>query len=63
LEALGQERCQFVTIGGDVIQDLLDGGAKLGECRVVAVAGNLPLQKFPEALNQIQIGRIGRQIQ
>lgn len=56
LKALGQERCQFITIGRDVAQDLLDRGAKLCKGRVVAVACNLAFQELPEALYQIQVG-------
>ena len=33
LEALGQERSQFVTVGRDVVQDILDCTAKLHKGR------------------------------
>jgi len=55
LEALGHERRQFVTIGTNVVQDLLDGGAKLRKGGVVAVASNLPFQELPEPLDWLFI--------
>lgn len=47
----------------DVVEDGLRGAPKGGKRAVIAIACNLPLQLFPEVLNQIQVRRIGREIE
>jgi hypothetical protein len=63
LETLGHKRRQLLAIGRDVVQNVLDCLAKLRKGRVVAIARHLSFQKLPEPLDQIEIGRIGWQIQ
>ena len=56
LKTLGHQRSQFVTIGGNVVQHVLDCLAKLRKAGVVAIACHFALQKLPEPLDQVQIG-------
>ena len=43
LEAFGHKRCQFVTIGCNVVEDLLNRPPKFRKGLIVAVAGDLSL--------------------
>jgi hypothetical protein len=54
LEALGHERCQFVTIGCNVVENLLNRRPKFRKGRIVVVAGNFSLEELPETFNQVQ---------
>lgn len=63
LEVLGHQRGEFVTIAREVVQDLLNRRAKLRKGRVEAIAGDFALQELPESLDQIEIGRVRRQIE
>jgi hypothetical protein len=63
LKALGQEARELLAVGSDVVEDVLDRGAKLGEGGVIAIAGHLALEKLPETLDQVQVRRVGWQKQ
>jgi hypothetical protein len=63
LKALGHECGEFVTIVAKVGQDLLNRTAELRKGGVVAIARHLALQELPEALDQVQVRRVGRQIE
>jgi hypothetical protein len=62
MKALGEEAGEFSAVQREVVQDLLNCGAKLGKGDVVAVARGLVFEELPEALDQVQVRRVGRQI-
>ncbi len=47
----------------DVVEDVLHGAPKGRKGGVIAIARHFALEVLPEALNQVQIRRIGRQIE
>jgi len=63
VEVLGHQRGEFICVAAEIGQQLLNGRSKLCKGRVVGVAHNLLAQELPEPLDQVQIRRVGWQIQ
>lgn len=61
VEGFGHQGAEFVGIGGEIVEYLHDRRTKRREGGVVGGAGGVLAQKLPEALNQVEIGRIGRE--
>lgn len=63
MKPLSQQRGEFGLIGCHVLEDVLDRCTKLRKGGVVAIARDLPLEELPEALDEIQVRRVRREIQ
>ena len=67
LERLELERHQSLQFLGmdrrKADEGLLDGGLKIGECRVVSAVHGTPFDELPQPFDQVQVRRVRRQIQ
>jgi len=60
-EIVRQQRTQFALIFARISEEFLTSGFEFGERLVVSVIQGFLLEEFPEAFDQIQIRRIGRE--
>jgi len=60
-EIVRQQRTQFALIFARISEEFLTSGFEFGERFVVSVIQGFLLEEFPEAFDQIQIRRIGRE--
>jgi len=60
-EIVRQQRTQFALVFARISEEFLTSGFEFGERFVVSVIQGFLLEEFPEAFDQIQIRRIGRE--
>jgi len=60
-ETIRQQGTQFALIFARISEEFLTSGFEFGERFVVSVIQGFLLEEFPEAFDQIQIRRIGRE--
>ena len=60
-EIVRQQRTQFALVFARISEKFLTSGFEFGERFVVSVIQGFLLEEFPEAFDQIQIRRIGRE--
>ncbi len=60
-EIVRQQRTQFALIFARISEEFLTSGFEFGERFEVLVVQGFLLEEFPEAFDQIQIRRIGRE--
>ena len=61
LELAGHEELEFLAVfDRDVCEATVDRGAEIGERIVVAAVKDIAFDKFPESLDQVEVGRIRR---
>jgi len=60
-EIVRQQRTQFALVFARISEEFLTSGFEFGERFVVSVIQGFLFEEFPEAFDQIQIRRIGRE--
>ena len=63
VEVLSHECREFIPIEREIGEHLLNSGLELGKGGVVRIPHDLLAQKLPEAFDQVQVWRVGRQKQ
>jgi hypothetical protein len=63
LKALSQQAGEFRSIVREVVENLLHGGTKRSKGGMVTIARDLALEEFPKVLYEVQVRRVGRQIE
>ena len=58
---IGDQRRELLAAIAEVAEEPIDCGLEAGEGRIVLIPKRSLLQKRPQPLNQIEIGRLGRQ--
>lgn len=62
VESVGDERREGSLVLVQALEELVEGLVEQGECLVRLIEQDLALEEMPKPLDQVQIGRVGGQV-